>query len=262
MIASVVVPVRDGARYLAELLDAVAAQRVDAEVEVLVVDSGSSDGSADLARAAGAEVLEIDASDFGHGRTRNLAAERSKGDFIAFLTQDATPASEDWLAGLLSGFELDERVGMAFGPHLPRPDTSPMIARELGEHFRAFSPNGRPVLQGKGDDAFLSNVNSCLRRECWEEIRFRDVLYAEDQAFARDALAAGWLKVYCPEAGVLHAHDFPWGEFMRRYFDEYRGLRATIDHREPFGVGRTLGQTGRQVRADWRFMKEQKRDLG
>jgi O-antigen biosynthesis protein len=262
MIVTVAVPVRDGARYLAELLDAVGRQRIDADVEVLVVDSGSTDGSPDIARSTGATVIEIDPAEFGHGRTRNLAAARSRGDYIAFLTQDATPASDTWLAELLSGFELDERVGMAFGPHLPRTGTSPMIARELGEHFRAFSTNGRPALQGPGDDAFLSNVNSCLRRACWEEIRFRDVPYAEDQAFARDALAAGWLKAYCPGAGVLHAHDFGWGEFMRRYFDEYRGLRATIDHREPFGVGRTLRLTARKLRADWRHMRDEGRDLG
>ena len=73
-VVSVVVPVKNGARYLAELLDAISRQRIDAAVEVLVVDSGSSDGSLDIARAAGARVIEIEPSEFGHGSTRNLAA--------------------------------------------------------------------------------------------------------------------------------------------------------------------------------------------
>ena len=63
-----------------------------------------------------------------------------------------------------------------------------MIARELTEFFAAFAPDGRPVLQGPGDAVFLSNVNACYRRDCWEEIRFPDVPYAEDQAFARAML--------------------------------------------------------------------------
>src|SRR5207302_1865238 len=83
---SVVVPVKDGARYLEELLDALAREAVD---EVLIIDSGSRDGSRDIARRAGADLLEIPAEEFGHGRTRNLGAERTSGELICFLTQDA-----------------------------------------------------------------------------------------------------------------------------------------------------------------------------
>ena len=152
---------------------------------------------------------------------------------------------------------LDPRVGAAYGPHLPRPDTSPMIARELVEFFATFSPTGGAVLQHPGDTSFLSNVNACYARACWEQIRFREVPYAEDQAFASDMFAAGWLKVYAPGAAVLHAHDYPWSDFMRRYFDEYRGLRATIGHVEPFGVRAVGGHVRRSVRGDLRWLRDQ-----
>lgn len=243
---SVIIPVRDGARYLEELLAAVSAQGPD---EVLVVDSGSRDASISISRAAGARVLEIDPSDFGHGRTRNLAASEATGDVLAFLTQDATPAA-GWLAAHLEALAMDPRVGVSFGPHLPRPDTSPMIARELTEFFTSFSPEGVPVLQGPGDEPFLSNVNACYRRACWDEIRFRDVAYSEDQAFGRDALEAGWLKVYHPDAAVLHAHDYGPVEFARRYFDEYRGLRETAGHVEPIAPRDSLSYVRRQVSGD------------
>ncbi len=250
---SVIVPVRDGARYLAELLAAVTAQDV---LEVLVVDSGSRDGSVEIARAAGARVLEIAPQDFGHGRTRNLAAAEARGDVLAFLTQDATPV-EGWIDAHLEALELDPRVGVSFGPHLPRPDTSPMIARELTEFFATFSPGGVPALQGPGDEPFLSNVNACYRRACWEEIRFRDVPYSEDQAFGRDALAAGWLKAYHPGAAVLHAHDYGPVEFARRYFDEYRGLRETAGHVEPVAPRESLSYVRAQVGGDRAWMAAQ-----
>jgi glycosyltransferase involved in cell wall biosynthesis/GT2 family glycosyltransferase len=253
MKVSVIVPVRDGARYLAELLEAVAAQD---NAEILVVDSGSRDGSVELARAAGARVIEIDPADFGHGRTRNLAASEATGDVLAFLTQDATPVA-GWLSAHLEALELDPRVGVSFGPHLPRPDTSPMIARELTEFFAAFSPDGAPVLQGEGDEPFLSNVNACYRRACWEEIRFRDVAYSEDQAFGRDALAAGWLKVFHPGAAVLHAHDYGPVEFARRYFDEYRGLRETAGHVEPIAPRESLSYVKVQVAGDRAWLASQ-----
>lgn len=251
---SVVIPVKDGERWLPELLGALAREAPD---EILAIDSGSTDGSLALLRAApDVTLLEISPAEFGHGRTRNLGAERTTSELIAFLTQDATPLP-GWLDALRTGFALDERVGAVFGPHLPRPDTSPMIARELERHFTGFSaPDGGPSLHGPGDEPFLSNVNAAYRRSCWEAIRFRDVPYAEDQAFGRDLLAAGWLKAYVPAMAVLHAHDYGALEFMRRYFDEYRGLRETTGHVEAFGPLRALRTVRAETAADLRWMRE------
>ncbi len=258
---SAVVPVKDGERYLEELLDALTREGVD---QILVIDSGSSDRSLEIARAAGVELLEIEPSEFAHGRTRNLGAERTSGDLICFLTQDATPCP-GWLDAYREAFALDERVGAAYGPHLPRAETSPMIARELTEFFAGFeahslpangSGSARPVVQRAGDPRFLSNVNACYARACWEEIRFRDVRYSEDQAFGADMLAAGWSKVYHPCAAVLHAHDYGATEFMRRYFDEYRGLRESTGHVEAFQARATAREVLSGVSADRRWMAE------
>jgi O-antigen biosynthesis protein len=248
---SAVIPVKDGERYLAELLAALERENVD---EILVVDSGSSDRSVKIARASGAEVLEIAADAFGHGRTRNLGAQRTSGDLICFLTQDATPLP-GWLVAYREAFSLDRRVGAAYGPHVPRADASPMIARELEEFFALFSPDGRPVIQRAGDATFLSNVNACYSRACWQELRFREVAYAEDQAFGADLLAAGWCKVYHPRAAVLHSHSYGFSNFMRRYFDEYRGLRESTGHVEPFGLRVTLGHVRRSVRGDAQWLR-------
>ncbi len=249
---SVVIPVKDGERYLEELLAALAREGVE---EVLVIDSGSRDRSLEIARAAGVELLQIEPAEFGHGRTRNLGAERTTGELICFLTQDATPVP-GWLDAYREAFALEERVGAAYGPHLPRADTSPMIARELSEFFAGFAAGGAPVLQRGGDPTFLSNVNACYARACWEEIRFREVPYSEDQAFGRDLLAAGWAKVYQPGAAVLHAHDYGAVEFMRRYFDEYRGLRESTGHVEPFAPLPAARHVAGAVAADRRWMAQ------
>ena len=222
-----------------------AAVKQQGELELIVVDSDSRDGSADVARAAGAEVIEISGEDFGHGRTRNLAAERSSGELICFLTQDAVP-EPGWLDAYRESFELDPRVGAAFGPHLPFADTSPMVARELSEFFAGFSPNGTPAIHRAGDLTFLSNVNACYRRECWDELRFPDIEYSEDQAFGRVMLERGWTKVYHPRAAVRHAHDYGPLDFMKRYFDEYRGLRQVSGHVEPLPPDSRRARGGRR----------------
>ena len=249
---SAVIPVKDAARYLAEVLQALEREGVD---DIVVVDSGSRDESLAIAEAAGATLHEIPSVEFGHGRTRNIAAELAPGEIIAFLTQDSTPAP-GWLAALREAFAISDDIGAVFGPHLPRATTSPMIARELVEFFATFaSPDAPPRVFQPGDPTFLSNVNAAYRRACWDEIQFPDVEYSEDQAFGR-ALSEHprWRKVYHPRAGVLHAHDYGVLEFMRRYFDEYRGLRETIGYVEPIAPRAAARDVRALVAADRRYM--------
>lgn len=253
---SVLVPVKDGGSLLAEVLAAVTAQGPD---ELIVVDSGSTDHSVAIAREHGARVIEIDPADFKHGPTRNFAAEQATGEVLAFLTQDATPGPS-WLAAIRAAFATDPDLGALFGPHLARPSTSPMIARELEEYFATFAGPGGPHdprVFGPADETFLSNVNAAYRRECWSEIRFADLAYSEDQAFGR-ALAhhPRWHKRYDPAAAVLHAHDYPPGEFFRRYFDEYRGLAETVGHREQIKPLAVVKDSLGRARADARYVRE------
>ena len=100
-------------------------------------------------------------------------------------------------------------------------------------------------------------MNACYRRACWEEIRFPEVPYAEDQAFARAMGAHGWRRVYHPQAAVLHAHDYSMADFMRRYFDEYRGLHETSGHVERLGARSTLRDVRGLVSADRRWMRQE-----
>ena len=122
---SVVIPVKDGGADLGRCLDAIGRQVVEHEVEVVIVDSGSRDGSAELARSRGARVHEIPASEFGHGRTRNLGAELARGEVLVFTSQDAFAADETWLATLVHSLAGTERVAGAYGRQLPHDDATP-----------------------------------------------------------------------------------------------------------------------------------------
>ena len=224
---SVAIPVRNGGSLLREVLVAVRAQRLDHPVELLVADSGSTDGSRDLARRMGAELIDVPPAEFSHGATRNLLAERSRGSHVAFLTQDAVPADERWLADLLEGFHAAEDVGLVFGPYRARPEASLMVRRELDDWFASL-PLGAERGVGKPLDvrrSFFTDANGCIARAAWERVPFRPVSYAEDQLLARDMLAAGYAKVYRarrrrdPLASVRPLEQF------RRAFDEWRGLR-------------------------------------
>jgi glycosyltransferase involved in cell wall biosynthesis/GT2 family glycosyltransferase len=270
-VVTVAVPVLNGGALLDEVLAAVSRQRVDAEVELLIVDSGSTDGSVDVARRYGAIVHQITTQEFSHGGTRNRMIRLARGSHIAFITQDATPAHDGWLAALLEGFDAAPDVAAVFGPHLPRPDSSHMIARELEQHFATWGDGGREIdvqrlertprglaeyRAAPGRLTFLSDVNCCLERSAVEAVPYRDVPYAEDQLLGRELIEAGYAKVFQPGAKVIHSHDYPSITSMRRYFDEYRGLREVLGHREPAGLRGTLRTVRGQSAADRAWLKQ------
>ena len=141
--ASVVIPVKNGGELLVRVLERILAQDTPWPFEVLVIDSGSRDGSQARVREFGVRLHEIPPAEFGHGRTRNLGVSLTRGAAVAFLTQDALPADEHWLRRLVEATELAPDTAGAFGPHLPYPDCNPITARELALHFQGFgeSPN-------------------------------------------------------------------------------------------------------------------------
>ncbi len=248
MTATVALPVRNGGALLAEVLEAVRRQTVEAEL--LVIDSGSTDGSVAVARERGARVVEIPAHEFSHGGTRNRLMELAGGTHVAFLTQDAVPASPDWLARLLDGFALGEDVALVCGPYLPREDASPMVRRELGEWFAPMPAEVQRGVAELGRATYFSSANGAVLRSAWERVPFRPVPYAEDQRLALDMLAAGYAKAYVPEAAVIHSHDYPPLDLFRRFFDEFRALREVYGHREPLGPRPVAGRIRRSVAAD------------
>jgi glycosyltransferase involved in cell wall biosynthesis len=269
-LVSVVLPVRDGGALLEQTLSAVSAQQLQqpSSVELIVCDSGSRDGSVALARRHGAEVIEIAPEQFSHGGTRNLLMEGSQGDHVAFVTQDATPSDSRWLQRLLNGFSLADDVGLAYGPYRPRPDASPMVARELTQWFRSISPTGSPRIDRLdasqrdlparellGAPGFFTDANGCIARAAWEQVPFRDVAYAEDQALAIDMLRAGFAKVYVPDAAVIHSHEYSGWEWLRRSFDEARALREIYGWIEPLHPRTTTLNIWGRTGADWRWSR-------
>lgn len=241
---TVAIPVRDGGPALARTLRSLSRQTV--QHELLVCDSGSRDGSLQLARTHGARVIEIAPSEFSHGGTRNLLMGEAAGTHVALLTQDAEPADGHWLERLLDGFSLAADVGIVYGSYCPQPGASLAVRLELERWFGSLSPDGDPAVERldrsercgnplalMGRRGFFTDANAGVLREAWERVPFRAVPYAEDRVLALDMLRSGYAKAYVPGAAVLHSHDYTLVEEVRRSFDEWRALREVYGWREP-----------------------------
>jgi rhamnosyltransferase len=221
-VISVLIPVKNGGADLVRCLGAIEAQQVEDEVEVIVVDSGSEDGSAANARDLGARVHEITAAEFNHGRTRNLAARLSRGDLLVFTTQDAYPEDDAWLSTLAGALRSGSDLAGVYGRQLPHDSATP-----LERFFLDFLYGPQPRVQhvqGSGvvslETTLFSNVNSAIRRDVWEKYPFADdMLMSEDQEWSRRVLLGGWSIAYEPRAAVRHSHVYSLSDAFRRFFD-------------------------------------------
>ncbi len=269
---SVLVPTWQGIEFLGRLLDALAAQQVGLPWDLTVIDSGSDDGTWELLgeRARGFPVPlrreRIDPVEFDHGDTRNLLAARSDGDLLCFLTQDAVPLGDDWLATLAENFR-DQRVGAAYCRNIVRPDAD-VLTRVFAEADPGYAPQRRETRLPEAEvyDSLdpherrllynFNDVASAVRRELWERHPFPRTAFGEDILMARALLEAGFTIVYDAEAAVEHSHEYDATGYRERaridarFNAEWLG-RVCVGSRAD---ARTL--TERQVELDRRALEQ------
>jgi rhamnosyltransferase len=221
-VISVLIPVKDGGEDLRRCLAGIAAQRSEQDVEVVVVDSGSADGSVELARSTGARVCEIPSSEFNHGATRNLAAELARGDVLVFTSQDAFASDEGWLAALTAPLAEDDSLAGAYGRQIAHLEATPperfFMDFLYGERARMQRAAG--IHELSMETTLFSNVNSAIRAEVFARFGFvDDIIMSEDQEWSRRVLLAGYALRYVPEAAVHHSHPYTLRQAFRRFFD-------------------------------------------
>lgn len=266
---SVFVPTYNGEAYIAELCDAVLDQELPNgyDLEFLITDSGSKDRTVEIIKQYGNKIVfnEIPNIEFGHGKTRQHAAEAANGDYILFLSQDATPQNKRWLINMVEPFLVSDRVGCVFGRQVPRPFAVPTIKREVAGVFGGLGAPDSIVLHREKSlvdnhsqndlNSFFSDVNSAIRKDLIKKIPFRNVRYAEDQALAKDIQNAGYLKAYSPQGSVWHSNEYSAKEYYHRKFDEYIGLQESVSTLYSPSLKSLLLGWIRPTIADWRFTR-------
>lgn len=240
MRATVAILTFNGEDYLEAILTALATQELDGEFEILVIDSGSTDSTLTIVAAhPNVRLHQIPNTEFGHGKTRNLAAQLAKGEFVVYLTHDAVPADDFWLAEMLEPFARFPGVEAVLGRQVARPDCVPILKYEIRRVFATQGPDFGTTISYEAPSfdrrpelgmpaRFYSDVNSAARRAFLTGvIPYEDVAYAEDQLFGQAVLRAGKSKAYASRGTVIHSNDLTYSEYKKRLFDEIVGLRMS-----------------------------------
>jgi rhamnosyltransferase len=244
MKASIVIPTKNPGSIFRRVLEKALTQQAPWPFEIIVVDSGSTDGTAEYAQSKpGVRVIPIPPETFGHGRSRNLAIGHARGEFVALLTHDALPMHDLWLANIVTAVEQHPSIAGAFGRHVAYEHSSPFTKRDLENHFAGFLAHPRIVNRYTDPEKydrdlgwqqflhFYSDNNSCLRRAVWERVPYPDVEFAEDQIWAQLVIKAGWSKAYAHDAVVYHSHEYTVIDSLRRAYDESAAFRRLFGYR-------------------------------
>lgn len=250
---SIIVPTKNAGDGFSETLRAVYGQEYAGELEVIIIDSGSTDETVNIAESHHSNMVNIKPEDFGHGKTRNLGAKQASGDCLVFLTQDAIPATDKWLSSLVRNLD-DPNVAGVYGRQIPNKDTKPM------EHFFLTNryPSYRMVKQAREgapdmDIIFFSDVNSAMRRRIWEKHPFDDnIIVSEDHEWAKRVLLHGYKIVYEPEAAVYHSHNFSLRTVFEKYFDF--GVSASRFAADEYATDKFTAQGLAYVKQEMNFL--------
>ena len=259
---SIVIRARDESRFIARCLAALEAQDFPRAAEVVLVDSGSGDGTVDIARRWPVRVVEIRPSDFTYSSALNLGFRAARSPFVASLSAHAIPVDARWVSTLVHHFE-DPRVAGVYSRELPWPDADLYERLRLESCFPPFGATKSLEFALESGDLdrhpllwTFSNAASMVRRDLWEERPFRELPYAEDIDWSRWALRQGHHIVYEPLARVWHSHREGAASRAER---EVKGELALA---EIFGRRPSLsGQLWRSLRANahlaWRAARSE-----
>lgn len=218
MRCSIVIRCYNEEQHIGRLLSGIMQQTVR-DVEIIVVDSGSTDATLSIASRYPVQILSIRPEEFSFGRSLNIGCQAASGEFIVIASAHVYPVYKDWLERLLAPF-ADPQVALVYGKQRGN-ETTKYSERQV---FTKWFPNESNLCQ---DHPFCNNANAAIRRSVWEQSPYDETLTGlEDIDWARRALELSHKIAYAADAEVVHVHN----ETPRRLYNRYRREAIALKH--------------------------------
>ena len=221
---SIVFRALNEAKWFGQALEACKTQSLDPEIELelVLVDSGSTDDTMKIAQQFGCQIFHISKSEFTFGRSLNIGCEGATGDILDFISAHCIPVDENWLQALIHPLlegECDYTYGCQVGlDGVTRYSESQVFAH----YYKAESDL-------KQDGIFCNNANSATTRETWAKYRFDEAVTGlEDMVIAKAIVSEGGQVGYVSDAKVTHIHEESLSQTNRRYFREALTMREIM----------------------------------
>ena len=225
----VVIRTLDESQHIGECLDVLARQHGGHDLDVVVVDSGSTDDTVEIARSRGVRIVELAPDEFDYSSALNVGIESVAGDVVLSLSAHAIPVDADWLDHMLAPF-ADPAVAGVSSRQVPWPGAQ---WHEVHRLRHQFPPRGYTVDRETSATIVFSNAASAVRRSVWREHPFT-LPAAEDLDWARRVIQAGWRIAYEANSSVYHSHEeSPRAQALRmidinRVLDPNAGERSRL----------------------------------
>ena len=213
-------------QWIGKLLDSLGAQESYAgSLEVIVVDSGSTDRTAQIAGDKGARVISIRKEHFTYSSALNRGIAECTGSLVVILSAHSIPGGPDWLGRMVGRFGADERVAGVYCRQVPWPDA---LCIETVRVRKRFSDRSQVFCDGDLRGMCFSNAGSCIRRSTWQSHPFVELPAAEDREWALWSISQGFKIVYEASACIYHSHNDSARQAAQRQIQLERGLDCRI----------------------------------
>jgi rhamnosyltransferase len=218
---SVVIRAYNEEKHIGRLLEGIQHQTIK-DVEIILVDSGSTDSTVSIAELFAARIVSIPPNEFTFGRSLNFGVRQARRELIVIVSAHVYPVYPDWLETLLNPFE-DERVALTYGKQRG-PESAKFSERQI---FHQWYPDASDLNQAT---AFCNNANAAIRKSLWQVNPYDETLTGlEDLAWAKWAKEQGHAIAYVAEAEIVHVHN----ETPRGVFNRYRREAMAFKHIHP-----------------------------
>lgn len=240
--------------HFEETLKMVKSQKTERKVEIIAIDSGSTDGTVDFVKKnKDIRLYQIPNSEFGHGKTRQMGVELASGKYVVFLTQDATPADEFWLKKLIEKIESDEKIKAVCSRIIPRKDA--MAIRKYGILGEWSAGENDFVIKDLNlGDYRNHDISTLYDRNFLLENGFDDVSFGEDVLIAKKILASGNKTAFASKSVVYHSHDYEIKKTYKRNLIDGEFNKVYLNKKTVDSLLKLFGFTFKSFRRDSIFL--------